>query len=298
MNKGIECFENAIEIEPDYALAHAGIADAYSMLGAYYFLPAKESYPKAIEAAQKAIELDNSLAEAHCALGYAIYEFNWDWIGAEESFKKGLKINPGYSFGHASYAHCLLMLGRFDDAMREIKLARELDPLGLITNANVGYAYFLSRKYDAALKEYNKALVIDPNFYPLLGYIAEVYEQKEMLHQALETMQLAYNKSEMNPKLLAELGHIYALSGNKMEALTILDQLKEKSKSEFISASHFAMVYLGLNDKEQIFQWLKKSYEEKAPFMCYLKVDPRFDKIRSDERFLELMKNVGLVTNL
>ena len=294
MRRGIECFENATEIEPNYALAYSGMADAYSMIGAYYYLPAKESYPKAIRAANKAIAIDDSLAEAHCALGYAIYEFNWDWTGAEESFKKGLKINPGYSFGHACYAHCLFMLGRFEDAEREIKLARDLDPLGLITNANVGYCYFLNRKYDLALEEYNKALEIDPSFHPLLAYMAEVYEQKGMIDESIKAMKLAYAKSEMNAKILAILGHIYGTAGNTKEANKILDELEKRSRNEFVSASNFTLLYLGMNQKDQVFEWLEKAYEEKAPFVCYLKVDPRFDKIRDDERFTDLKKRVGL----
>jgi tetratricopeptide (TPR) repeat protein len=264
------------------------------MLGAYCYLPAKESYPKALEAAGKAIELDNSLAEAHCALGNAFYEHNWDWENAEKSFLLGLKGNPGYSFGHASYAYFLLMLARFDEAHREILLARELDPLGLITNANVGYFYFLRREYDTALSEYSKALEIDPNFYLLLRYIAEAYEQKGLLDKALETMNMAYEKSKMNPNFLAQLGHTYALSGDNQEVSKILEELKLRSANEFISASNFAIVFLGLNDTEKIFYWLEKSLEEKAPFMCYLKIDPRFDKIRTDERFLKLIKKVGL----
>jgi tetratricopeptide (TPR) repeat protein len=164
----------------------------------------------------------------------------------------------------------------------------------LITNANIGYSYYLRRKYDAALKEYKKALEIDPNFYPLLGYIAEAYEQSGLFDKALQTMKVAYEKSEMRPNLLAELGHNYALSGDKQEALKILEELKLRSANEFISASNYVIVFLGLNDSEKIFHWLEKSLEEKAPFMCYLKVDPRFDKIRTDERFLKLIKKVGL----
>jgi tetratricopeptide (TPR) repeat protein len=294
MKKGIECFEKAIEIEPEYALAYAGIADAYCMLGGYYYLPAKESYPKALEAARKAIELDNSLAEAHCVLGFATLKYNWNWEVAEKSFLIGLKINPGYFWGHETYSRFLLMLARFDEAHREILLARELNPLGLITNANVGYSYFLRGKYDAALKEYNKALEIDPNFYPLLRYIAETYEQKGLLDKALEKMKQAYNKSEMNLNFLSQLGHTYALSGNKKEALKILEQLKVRSEREFVSASNFAIIFLGLNEVDETIHWLEKSYEEKAPFISYLKVDPRLDKVRTDQRFIDLIKKVGL----
>ena len=295
MRRGIECFEKAIDIDPDYALAYAGMADAYNVLGTYYYLPSRESYPKVIGASRKAIDLDNSLAEAHCTLGCAKYVYNWEWNEAEKSFLNGLKINPDYSFVHAGYAHFLLLLGRFDEAQKEILRALELDPIGLITTSIAGYTYFLRRDFNSAMKEFNKALDIDPDFYPLLELIAQVYEQKGMLDKALEIKKTAYVKSEMNPVALAGLGHTYALSGNKKEALEILDQLREKSKTEFVSASDFAIVYLGLNDTERIFHWLEKSFEEKAPFMCYLKVDPRFNKIRSDKKFNEMLKKVGFL---
>lgn len=294
MKKSIECFEKAIKIEPDYAVAYAGIADSYNTLGAYYYLPAEKSFPKAIDAAKKAIELDDSLSEAHCALGHANYEFKWDWKSAEKSFLKGIKVKPGYSYSHLSYAYFLLMLAQFDEAHREISFAWELDPLGLITNTNVGYFYFLSREYDTALGKLKKALEINPNYYPLLSYIAKVYEQKGLLEDALEIAKQAYKTSEMNSYCLAELGYFYALSGNKMEALHILEQLKERSTGEFVSTANFVTVYLGLNDTEKIFHWLEKSLVEKAPLMSYLKVNPRFDKIRTDDRFIALMKKVGL----
>jgi TolB-like protein/Tfp pilus assembly protein PilF len=294
IKKSIECYEKAISIEPDYALAYAGIADACSNLGENYYLQAEKSFPKAIDAAEKAIELDDSVSEAHAAFALANYKLKWDWKSAEKSFLKGIKVKPGYSYCHASYAYFLLMLERFDEAYREISFASELDPLGFIANTNLGYYYFLSREYDSALREFNKALEINPDYSPLLGYIAEVYEQKGLLEKALEIAKQAYNRSEMHPYYLAELGYYYALSGNKIEALDVLEQLKERSKSEFVSSANFVTVYLGLNDMEKIFHWLDKSLEEKAPLMCYLKVHPRFDKIRTVDKLITLMKTVGL----
>ncbi len=294
MQKSIEYFQQAIEIEPNYALAYVGICDAYSMLGAYNFLPPKDSYPIAKQATLKAIEIDDTLAEAYASLGYVVYEYDWDWAGGEKAFLRAIELNPGVWTAHAWYAHYLMMLARLDEAEKEMKIAQKLDPLGLITNANVGYIHHLARDYRKAISEYQRTLEIDPAFYPALDYLGEAYLQLGEFEQAIEAFNKALVASQNGPDVVVRLGYLYGVIGENDKARKMIDELLSRSKKEFIAASGIALIYMGLNETDKAFEWLKKAYEERAPFLTYLKVDPRFDRLRDDPRFIDLMRRVGL----
>jgi serine/threonine protein kinase/Tfp pilus assembly protein PilF len=298
--RGIEYFNQAIEKDPNYALAYAGLAASYVLLGHELFsvLHPREAYPKAKAAATKALELDETLAEAHAVLAKARFRYDWDWLGAEREFKRAIELDPGYATVHQWYSHLLLPIGRPEESLAESKLALELDPLSLIINLHLGWHYLYVRQYDKAIEQLRKTLELDPNFALALLFLGQAYEQKAMHSEAIVEFQKAISLSRGGPVHVAALGHAYAVSGKRGEAQKVLERLIELSKRRYVPSYEISVIYAGLGDKEQAFAWLQKAYEERdSSWLGDVNVDPRFDDLRSDPRFTDLLRRLGLVEN-
>jgi eukaryotic-like serine/threonine-protein kinase len=290
LKRGIEYFERAIEEDPSYALAYAGLADTYALLNRYRVLMPRESFPKARAAAMRALEIDDSLAEAHGSLGLVKLHYEWDWNGAERHFRRAIELNPNYATAHQWYGGYWLAMGDFEKAIVELKRAQEIDPLSLIINADLGLPYHFARRYDLAIEQYRKVLEMDPNFYPARLYLGWAYEQKGEFQEAITEFERV-SKLEDSPT--ASLGHAYAMAAKRDEALKLLEVLKEYSKRHYVSPYGIAMIYTGLGELDQAFEWLRIACDERAGLIVWLKVDPRIDCLRSDPRFAELLDLIG-----
>ncbi len=294
ITKAIEYFEKAVEKDPGYALAYAGLADSYSLLVRYGAVQPREAMPKAKVAAQKALQFDDTLAEAHTSLAYASLHHDWNWKAAEQQFKRAIELTPNYATAHQWYARYLTAMGRFEEAIRQVQRARELEPLSLIINSAVGYAYYFARQYDRAIEESRKALEMEPNFSRTHWNLGLAYEQKGMFEPAIAEFQQAIALSGESPVIQAALAHAYAVAGKRGEAQKALDGLKELSSRRYVPSYPIAGIYAGLGDRDQAFRWLEKAYEERDNGLPYLKVDPILDVLRRDERFAALVRRVGL----
>jgi len=286
LKKSIDYFEQAIAIDPSYALAYAGVADGYVFLPGYTAGAPRDCYPKAMAAAKKALELDDTLAEARTSLALAIWYYDFDFSQANKEFQRAIELNPNYAIAHQQYGNnTLSALGRFDDAIAEGKRAIELDPLSLVINADLGADYYFARRYDEAIAQLRKTLEMDPGYYYAYVTLGEALEMKGAPESAIAEYQKARALND-DPFVLGVLAHIYAASGNKTEALKILDQLKELSKQRYVAAYTFALVYLGLGDKEQALHWLEQGYQDRAGAdVGWIRVDHLFDPMHGDPRF-------------
>src|SRR5437879_136515 len=293
LKKSIEYFEQAIAADPNYALAYAGVADGYVWLPGYTAGTPRDCYPKATAAAKKALELDDTLAEARTSLAIAIWLYDFDFSQANREFLRAIELNPNYAIAHQQYGNITLSaLGRFDDAIAEGKRAVELDPLSLVINTDLGSNYCFARRYDEAIAQLRKTLEMDPGFYIAHIVLSQALDAKGARDAAIVEYQKARTLND-DPSVLGLLGRAYGLSGNKMEAKKILDQLKELSKERYVSAYSFGLVYLGLGDKEQALRWLEQSYQDRAGSdIGYIRVDPLLDPLRGDPRFEALAEKI------
>jgi serine/threonine protein kinase/Flp pilus assembly protein TadD len=294
IKKAIEYFSQAIEKDPGYALAYVGLADCYVVPANPQ--PPNEKMPKARAAARRALELDETLAEGHTALARVLAVYDWDWVGAEKEFKRAIKLNPRYAGAHQWYGGYLEMMGRRDESLAERKQALELDPLSLTINFELALAFYYARDYDQAIQQFQKTLELDANFPLVHAHLPAAYEQKGMYDQAIAGFQkgVALRGGTEWSFSMSGLGHVYGVSGKKAEARAVLDELKQASRQEYVPADSIALVYAGLGEKDQAFTWLEKAYEEHAFKMAWLKVDPQWDSLRSDPRFADLLRRVGL----
>jgi serine/threonine-protein kinase len=294
--QAIEAFKQAIDLDPNYALAWTGLADAYYSMSNLY-LPPHEAMPKSRAAAERALAIDQTLAEAHYALATVKAFYDWDWPAAEREFKRTLELNPGYAPAHPIYGVCLMVMGKTEEALVELKRLRDLDPLSLsIAVASVNpfvYAPAPARQYDRAIAEYKKILALEPKFPPARYMLGLAHEQKRMFDEAVAEFEKA-RESENAPYILGPLGHAYAAAGRRTEAQKILDELQDRAKRENVAALNLALVYAGLGEKDKSFEWLEKGFERKDEEMTYIGVDPRFDGFRSDPRFADLLRRMNL----
>jgi len=293
LRKSIDYFNQAIATDPNYALAYAGVADAYVLLPGYTGGTPHDCYPKAKAAAKKALELDDTLAEAHTTLAMAIWSYEFDSAQANKEFQRAIELNPNYATGHQQYGNVTLSaLGRFDEAIAEGKRAVELDPLSLIINADLGMSYYFARRYDEAIAQQRKTLEMDPGFYFAHFTLGEALAAKQALGEAIAEYQKARALND-DPLVLALLGNAYARSGQRAEALKILDQLKELSGQRYVNAYSFALVYLGLGDKEEALWWLEQSYQDRAGSdVGWIRVDSLLDRLRGDPRFEAIAEKI------
>jgi eukaryotic-like serine/threonine-protein kinase len=291
--KGLGYFQQAIHFDPNYALAYAGTADCYYGLS-FLSLSSKEAMPMAREAAQKALEIDDTLAEAHTSLALVRWTFDWNWPGAEREFKRAIEINPDYGFAHQQYGMYLALIGQFDRAMIELKQAQKLDPLSPWISADLGLVFYVARRYDEAIQQFQETLEIDQNFAQAHLNLGFAYEQKGMYEGAIVEMRKAVSLSGDRTKFVGYLGYAYAVAGKRTEAQKMIDEWKAASSQGYASPYHLARIYTGLGEKDQAFNWLEKAAQERYSSMVWLRVDPLWDPLRSDPRFADLLRRVGL----
>ena len=298
LNKGIEFFQQAIAKDPNYALAYSGLADSYSLLATYGIVAPKETIPKAKDAVQKALKIDETLAEAHASLGYIEAIYDWDWSGAEKEFQRAIALEPVYATARLWHGDTLAQMGRPVEAIGEFKRAVELDPLSLIANRDLGWGFYLARQYDEAIDQERKTLEIEPNFtltHSVLGY---AYLQKSRYEEGVGEFEKDLSVSPSNPNVLSGLGYAYAVAGRKADAQRTLDQLNTISNQKYVPEEYKARIYVGLGQKDKAFEWLEKAFEDRSigtfPISYALTVDPIFDPLRSDPRFADLLRRMNL----
>ncbi|MGI8897951.1 MAG: winged helix-turn-helix domain-containing tetratricopeptide repeat protein [Pyrinomonadaceae bacterium] len=293
--RAIEYFEQALERDPRYAQAYAGLADSYALLGSMgnAVLPRSEAMPRARVAAEKALLIDETLAEAHASLAFVRMHYEWDWPGAEREFKRAIELNPSYATAHHWYAYYLVARGRTDESLAEIKRAQEIDPLSLIINTDVGEMYFFARQYDRAIEQCKKTLELDPEFNLAVRHLGWTYLQKGMHKEAIAELERSVSLSEGRRDSTALLGYAYAVAGKREEAKKVLAELKEIAKRSYVAPFELSLVYTGLNEKDQAFAWLEKAYDERSGSLILLNVDPASDGLRSDPRFADLVRRVN-----
>jgi DNA-binding winged helix-turn-helix (wHTH) protein/TolB-like protein/tetratricopeptide (TPR) repeat protein len=292
--KGRDYFQQAIDKDPNYALAYAALADAYNTLGGFDALASAEAFPKAREAAEKALKLDENLAEAHSALAVVKFSYDWEFTAAEREFQRALEINPSYSDVHKMNGYYLAAMGRFDEALREMKRAQELDPLNLEKIAGIGEILYHQRQYDQAIEQYRKALEMDENSGFVHWALGRTLLAQSKYNQAIAEFQKAVPLSGDSPDEPAELARAYALSGRQDQAQKILEELKRLSEHKHVAPTVMAAIYGALGDKTQAFALLNKAFNERDFILVMLNVEPMFDPLRPDSRFGELTRRVGL----
>ena len=292
--KAVDFFEDSISKDPNYAPAYAGLADTYAALALLEFMPPRKAFPKAKEAAMKAIKLEESLSEAHTSLGLVKFQYDWDWEGAEEEFKRAIELNPNYGAAHHFYADLLKARGRFGEAHSKIKQAHLLDPLSLAINTGVGHVLYLSRKYDEAIEQYRKTVELDPKFLQARLWFGRPYMQKGKFKEAIAELKEAVRLSNGGTIALSMLGQAYGAAGRKREARKILAELKKRSRTRYVPSYWIAVIYNALGDSDDALTWFEKAYKERSSWLVWMNVEPRFDRLRSDKRFNALIRKMNL----
>jgi len=287
-------FNQAIDEDTKYAQAYSGLADTYALLGdwQYAVMTPKEALPKAKAAAIKALELDSTLGEAHNSLAFCLDGFDWDFDSAGKEFRRAIQLSPSYATGHHWYAWHLSLLGRYDEAIAEMRKAENLDPLSLIINADLAELLVLAHSYDESIRQSRKTIEMDPNFALARNQLAQAYLQKHMNDEAVAELQKAAQLSGGSPTVMANLARAYVASGKRGEAIKLLTGLKKRSNSIYSHGSEIAVIYAALGDREQALNWLEKGYEER--FNPGVLLRPGFDPLRSDPRFQDLVRQIGL----
>jgi DNA-binding winged helix-turn-helix (wHTH) protein/TolB-like protein len=293
--KAVEDFQRAIKIDPRYALAFAGLADSYNMLGSSGLMPMRESHTKARAAAEKALELDEQIAEAHTSLGAIIADYYWEWPEAEKHFRRAIALNPSYTTAHYWYSEYLSRMLRHEEAIRAALRAQELEPVSLETNSHVGAALYRARQYDGAVEQFRKTLELDPEFIDAHVILGLTLVQKGMYREAIAEFQKAIALTRNNPGIVSVLGYGYGMAGMKGEAQEVLKELDKLSRQgTYVSAFSKLTLYMALGEKDRAFEWLERAYEERFWYLGLLAADPLFDPLRSDPRYADLLRRMNL----
>ncbi len=293
LKKGVEYFRQAIAKDPNYSLAYAGVADCLLLLGLFGAEDPRLVMPQAKVAALKAIQLNETLGEAYASLAQIKLIYDWDWAGAEADFQEAIRLSPTYPTGYQWHAEYLETMGRMDEGLAELKRARDLDPLSLVINTSLGLTSYFAHRYDLAVEQLEQAIELEPSFFKVHLVLGLVYERKLMYREALAEFETARHINE-NSWTLAGLGHAYASFGERAQAEELIERLLEYSRVRYVSSATIAVIYAGFGERvDQTLEWLEKAYEERAGLLVWLKVLPIFDSIRSDVRFVDLMRRLG-----
>ena len=293
LKKGLEYFRQAITLDPMFAEAYVGVADSYGTLGLYAVLPPKEAFPAAKEAAKRALEMDDGLAEAHATLGFIYFYYDWNGADAANEFRRALADNPNYAMAHSWYGESLAATGRYPEAVAEAQRALEDDPLSLIIGSNAGWTLSLAGKPDQAIEILRKAIEIDPSF-PRTHYrLGRAYEQKKSYDMAISELEQAVSLSGGDACYKGSLGHAYAISGNTNQARKVLQELEERVGQPYVPAYAIGLVYAGLGDSDHAIGWLQKAYEDRSTSIAFLKLDPELSSLHSDPRFEQLSRRIN-----
>ena len=294
LKKAIEYFQRAIDRDGNYALAYAGLADCYALLTYHSQIPLEESHLRARAAAMKALEIDDTIAEAHASLGFIEATYDWDLSTSEGEYKRAIELNPNYATAHHWYAFCLLIFKRYEEGILEMKRAQEIDPLSVVIQADLGWAFYFAREYDQAIEQHLRAIDMDPSFAPAHQQLGLVYQQKGESAEAIKELQTAIGlcgDGSDASHAMGVLGCVYGLSGKRDEAQRVLALLKRMPKKDYYS---IASIYSGLGDRDQAFEWLEREYKERDPLMLDLTVNPCWDGLRSDPRYGDLLRRMRL----
>ena len=294
LKRGIEYFQQAIDLDPIYALAYSGLADCYAVLGTFGGQEPRAAFPKAKAAAARALELDPSLAEAHTSSAFVTQLYDWDWPRAEDAYARAIELNPAYATTYFWHATLLAALGRHDEAIAEIRHALELDPLSLPINTYAGWAYYFAREYDEAIKQCLRTLEMDGNFIQAKWRLGLAYAQKGMHEEAIRDLREGLALSADNTLILGALGYAYAAAGKSDEAREVLGQMERLAGRRYVSPYQMATVHAGLGEKEEALVWLDEAYGERSGLLIYLGVEPVFDGLRSEHGFSDLLRRVHL----
>ena len=296
LTKAIEYFQLATQKDPHSALAFAGLADCYSIIGSAIVgsVSSQAVAPKARAAALKALELDNSLAEAQTSLATVQFNYDWNWPAASGGFQRAIELNPSYATAYQRYSLYLMAMGRTQESLAQMNRARELDPLSISMSFSLGWRLYMAHQYDQAIGQLRNTLEMDPNFALPRMVLGQAYEQKGMVPQAIAELRKAAAISGDSPPMLGSLGHAFGVTGNKAEADKILGQLLEQSKKQYVSPFYVSIVYAGLHENEKAMDWLEKAYEDRSNAIIFVKVDPDFDGLRSNPRFQALLRRLAL----
>ncbi|MBA2525628.1 MAG: tetratricopeptide repeat protein [Pyrinomonadaceae bacterium] len=293
LKSAVEYFNQAIAVSPGYALAYAGLADCYVLFTNYGVAPPGESYPKARAAAQKALEIDATLGEALNTLATVKQDYDWDFEGAKRDYQKAISLNPNYPTTHQWYGEFLAQMGCKDESVAELRNALELDPLSLIISKVLGGTLLFARRYDEAIAQTKKVLEMDENFAPAHSDLGWCFTKQGIYDEAIAEFQKGVTLTNGSPSQLEGLAYAFVQTGKRSEAQKILEQLKQRQRSEYVDSGFFAIIHAGLGEKDKAFTSLEKSYQEHSAGMVFLKADPRFDDLRDDPRFQELLRRVG-----
>jgi TolB-like protein/DNA-binding winged helix-turn-helix (wHTH) protein/Tfp pilus assembly protein PilF len=288
--KAIAYFEQATRKDPQYALAYAGLADCYGIIGAtiYGSVPSAEAAPRAKAAAIRALEIDPSLAEAETSLATARFNYDWDWNAAAEGFQRAIRLDPKYATAYQRYSLYSIAMGRFDDSFEQIKKARDLDPLSISINSSLGWRLYLSRQYDRSIAQLQDTLEMDPSYEWAHLILGQAYEQKGAFDLALSELRKAVALSHDSPLMVSALAHAYAISGNPAEAQKLLTQLFAQSRTVYVSPYYLGIVYLALGKNDLAMNWLEKAFADRSNGLVFLKVEPELDPLRTNPRFISL----------
>ena len=294
LKQGVDSFQQAIKRAPNYAPAYAGLADSYNMLGTYGAMSSVEAAAEAKKAAERALQLDTNLAEAHSSLAFVKHRYDWDWAGAEEEFKHAIALDPNYATAHQWYSSYLMAVGRPAEAIEEARRCQELAPLSLIISSHLAWMLYNAGQYEEAIEQCQKILAIDPNFFAARRYLGLAYEQVGKTREAIEELTKARDLSGNASVILAALIHAYAVSGNKAEAIRMLNEALANQSQRKLSAYDRAIIQTGLGDKQQAFALLDKAFEERSEYLPYLVIEPRLEPLRTDARFTALLDRLNL----
>ncbi|HXM34961.1 MAG TPA: tetratricopeptide repeat protein, partial [Pyrinomonadaceae bacterium] len=293
--KSIDYFKQAVDKDPGYSLAYSGLADSYSLLGENGALPPRESFPQARAYAEKALKLDETLNRAHLSLGIVKLFYDWNVMGAEKELRRAKELDPNDAQAYHFYGHYLQFAAQQEEARNEMKRGLELDPTNLILNAELGMAYNYMRQYDLAIAQFQKTLELDPNFLIVSIWMAQALEQQGKYQEALAELNRAKAVDANWSWISAEIGCVDALLGKRAEAQKIIHELKERRAREYIDPGLISIVYIALSDRDQAFVWLERAYQERAgATIPWIKFDPKYDLLRSDPRFANLLGRIGL----